>query len=694
VLDGTPVHRFFTFDRPSSTCAEGLAESFAKIVASLTCVGGEFVGFSSDAPVTMVGVHGGLGTLMMQKAGFVRHDTCEFHASARLLAVIDGVWPAQMNVPSVTQFVYLLWYILNDDWPLYRGRIVKFLAENEGDGALALIGRFNGDTLAEQRASALAELRKPEKPNVLRWNTLADIILFTPRYLEALQAALEEERLNAGPNAPSTSIPAMCSQWIKWSGSDKLRALLSMAVEFVTDIWQPADNEIALPDEHYNVAGCFKTFSRPRRVLQLLMKIESHLANVRALPSFQIVLQAFGDSQQDDVVALYKHLYSMARESVLRNSGRYLSGVLLFGGLADPLFAPVVFEALAHWKARPEAPRRRTPEGVRLESAISGSVQHAVVDDYLETLLEDTSWVEICDLIATLARDKSDFISSIVEAEEDTYVAFTLRSWRAALSHTQPVEKTFLNWDHQARGDGGSKKKSTEPAGKCATHITREAKVAVASVVHQSAQDVLKNSKPNKKQKRVAAKDDVAAAVNLDFERLKFSREQLAKAKEAASTAQEFYRQPHGGLSAEILAVFRSLELQVEGWRAPRIPLRSLLLQGKALPISLNTMCSADCLKVEKTTKKGNPGAIVTCSTCHRSYHVKCMVREGMLASGMQKADIVRLGSFVCKVCGGTAAANCVREVVDAPEPGRTREPTRAAVAAKARSRAKKRKRK
>lgn len=100
---------------------------------------------------------------------------------------------------------------------------------------------------------------------------------------------------------------------------------------------------------------------------------------------------------------------------MLRNSGRYLSGVLLFGGLADPLFAPVVFEALAHWKGRPEAPRRRTLEGVRLEEAISGSVQHAVVDDYLDTLLEDTSWDEIRGLISMLARDKSEFISSIVE---------------------------------------------------------------------------------------------------------------------------------------------------------------------------------------------------------------------------------------------------------------------------------------
>ena len=45
---------------------------------SITRVGGEFVGFSSDAPATMVGAQGGVGALRMDKAGFVRHDIVKF----------------------------------------------------------------------------------------------------------------------------------------------------------------------------------------------------------------------------------------------------------------------------------------------------------------------------------------------------------------------------------------------------------------------------------------------------------------------------------------------------------------------------------------------------------------------------------------------------------------------------------------
>jgi hypothetical protein len=458
VLDGAPVHRFYAFDRPVSSNASDLADSLAKIIQKLTAAGGEFVGFSTDAPATMIGVHGGVGALLMEKAGFVRHDTCEFHASARVIAIIGRMWPAQMNVPSVSQFVYLLWYILNDDWAMYRGRIIIFLSESSSVEALALIGRFDGSTLAEKRAAALAELKKPEKPNELRWNTLADILLFTPRYMEACQAAIDKERFNAGANAAAGSIASMCAQWIKWSGCKELQALLLVAAEFVTDIWLPADKEIALPDVIFGVPGCFKTFSRPRRVLQLLMRIEARLSDVTSLPSFRCVAATFPEGQRDNLVSHYKQLYSMARQAVLRNSGRYLSGVLLFGGLADAAFAATVFEALAHWKSMDGAPANRSAAGLRLEMALNDSdgQLHGQVDDFLRVLMDEPQWTAVRELIAALGRGKAEFVSMIVGATEDNFVTFTLRSWRAALSHTQPVEKTFLDWDHQTRGSGGS----------------------------------------------------------------------------------------------------------------------------------------------------------------------------------------------------------------------------------------------
>jgi len=101
IEDGMPRHQFFAFDRPPSTTAYDLACSLWKVCETLIAAGGQFVGIASDAPPTMIGGIGGVGTLLMDKAGmFLRHDTCEFHASARLLAIIDLLWPPQMNIPS------------------------------------------------------------------------------------------------------------------------------------------------------------------------------------------------------------------------------------------------------------------------------------------------------------------------------------------------------------------------------------------------------------------------------------------------------------------------------------------------------------------------------------------------------------------------------------------------------------------
>jgi hypothetical protein len=250
---------------------------------------------------------------------------------------------------------------------------VDDLCEDDQEALTRLLSRFRGETIAERAANAMRKLKKPEKPNVMRWNTLSEIILFTPLFFEAIQHALEAERFNCGSNAPAGSIAAMCTQWLKWSGSPKLCALLAMAVEFVTELWQPADKEIALPDLDYGVPGCFKTFSRPRRVLKVLLTIEGILEDLEARSSFETVVAAFADEGREEVVKLFKHMYSLARESVLRNSSRYLSGVLLFGALADPAFAPFVFEAFGHWKKLKRRPPLRTTQGKRLEKFLKES---------------------------------------------------------------------------------------------------------------------------------------------------------------------------------------------------------------------------------------------------------------------------------------------------------------------------------
>jgi hypothetical protein len=180
---------------------------------------------------------------------------------------------------------------------------------------------------------------------------------------------------------------------------------------------------------------------------------------------------------------------------------------------------------------------------------------------------------------------------------------WTLQSWRAALSNTQRVEKSFLDFDHQMRGTGG-KSKATEPTGKGASIVTVESKVLVKSVMNDSVQTVLVQRKEPKEQKVVASKKDIMKQVGLDFERLDFSCDDVERGHAAAQSAQEFYHEPRKGISAEIQAVFAALERDVEGWKGPRLVFADLLRFGERFDISLSTECSADCLLIEKLSKQ------------------------------------------------------------------------------------------
>jgi len=217
IKKGQPCHEFFGFDRPSGSTAPDFLVSLLSVVSQLQDGGGVFGGFSTDAPNVMVGNDGGLGTLVLEQYPSARHDTCEHHASARLLAVLDSIWPPVMNVPSVSQFLYLTWYILNEDWDLHRARMLQFLDQpGPPSDVKAVVSRF------KSREDAKDHVKKPLKPNKLRWATLAGIVKFVPLFLEALRFTFNQERVNAGANVQPCSVASMCIQWIKWSGSCRL----------------------------------------------------------------------------------------------------------------------------------------------------------------------------------------------------------------------------------------------------------------------------------------------------------------------------------------------------------------------------------------------------------------------------------------------------------------------------------------
>jgi len=219
------------FGASSGSDAESLAEQIVAFVEGFKGV--YFAGLSSDAPATMVGKSNGVGELLCRKFGrFIRHDTCEHHASACVARVIENLFPAQINVLSVTQFCFLAWYLLNTDWMKMRMIMHVQLgksAEQMDDGIAAMLrrkpDRVIGETVeaAAARLLASSDLNKPEKPNSNRWGTQARMILYVERFMPLLRVVFDEVRELGGSGAATpASVEAMATQWVKWSGSPKL----------------------------------------------------------------------------------------------------------------------------------------------------------------------------------------------------------------------------------------------------------------------------------------------------------------------------------------------------------------------------------------------------------------------------------------------------------------------------------------
>ena len=113
--------------------------------------------------------------------------------------------------------------------------------------------------------------------SVLGWETIASIVAFTRRFIPLFQLAFDRIR-----EVRPGSVPALASTWLKWSSSFQLLSLLDLVAEFIDRVWTPFALAADARDEHYDTEGQFKVFSRPRRVLEQLMVVESICEDVKS----------------------------------------------------------------------------------------------------------------------------------------------------------------------------------------------------------------------------------------------------------------------------------------------------------------------------------------------------------------------------------------------------------------------------
>lgn len=528
------------------------------------------------------------------------------------------------------------------------------------DNVAAALQNFGSEKDGEESAKLRfrEECVKPEKPVSFRFGTFPRTLAFIRQYFLALQFAANELRKTA------TDVSAgMCMEFIKWSASTQLQCLLEMASEFCV-LWKKYDDMINLPDLHYGVEGRQKVFSRTRRALDFLLEVEHVLDDVTALPSFKNAQEAFGDDRGEDVRRLYLQLYSMAKERILHNSGRYFRGVYLYGAFGDPEFALVaweVFSTLHKHRHRPQACSVAAKRLLELAKVPSVARMSDMEKQYLDGLTATASLDEMYQLLKPLrgnAPDTGAFVRGVLAGK--SVVAETLRGWLVQLSTTQPVEFGFRQWD--VRG-GAQKSKASTASGAAISLQTVESRVRTATVLSKAEANVLDEKKKEKKRRRAEAKKDIAVAISRAFDNLKPTKEEMKSATEKFKNSRGFFARPYLGVSVEIDAVQQEIEKQWADYIPPNNfkHFGALLLEGRGLKVEIRIVCVAECER--PVGSKGRPLAVFCCTGCKREFHVKCMRNLGFVEKGKNDKECQESG-FLCELCGGVTVATAVGENV------------------------------
>jgi hypothetical protein len=522
-----------------------------------------------------------------------------------------------------------------------------------------MLDRFPGENHEAKRREAVRGLKKPQKPNSSRWETLYDAIVFVSKYLELIQCAFDWVRVSSGSGAKTGSVPFMCAQVIKWMGSAKLCAHLELARKFA-ELWMEHNQLVGRKDEFFGFDGRFAVFSRPRRSLDLLMALEDKLKDNSGL---EILRRAYGELR-NDANLLYMRLYQTAIGALKRNAARYFSGMYLLGGFGDPEFCSSVWNALSTWKKarnRPSSPEFHADKrAVRLLALMHeielGGFEKAEFDLHTsEKALEDVYQLVLC----LRERGSGAFVEEILHGEGGGSIAWCLRSWRMCLSNTQCVEKTFQDHDYvDAGGRTKFKGKGSKAQGKQVGPDLNSAAVSTTNFANS-----LKPKTEKKKPSR--AKLDISSWAERTIDGLTATNAEWTRAAAECKAEAKFYHEPNSGDGLSLAMREKLLALERRGEQVGNVKksIHDLMKEGLELEIEFNVICSENCMKLTEGKRRGRGELQICCSSCQRSFHVSCMVAEDMLQKAYPKKQLEQI-EFSCSGCSGSKEKNAPKKGV------------------------------
>ncbi len=345
-----------------------------------------------------------------------------------------------------------------------------------------------------------------------------------------------------------------------------------------------------------------------------------------------------------------------------RNHVRYLSGVYAYTGFGDASSAEVVWEAFAHLKNHKENPRLHTRRGQRIEEWLrAGAEEMSEQHKEFAKLTNPQHMNAEFELVRPLlngGREPTEeqrrvYVTSIRTSEN--LVAKQRRIWIPALSSTQPVEKTFLDYDNNvSRNSGGKKGKKSAPAGKDLQLDFTSAKVTVAQARAAIERKQLKviNAREKSSLKKAPAKKHIKRVAEAEMEQLRATPGELKRARKQLKGPKERRTRPRGGVSVADSAMLKNFEADYlrENFRPARRRMAQLMADGALIEVSISCTCYPSNLCLRRENNKGARGKMLTCQKCAKMYHVKCLIGTGFVS----KADTKDVEfAFDCPACAG-----------------------------------------
>jgi len=649
--------------------------------------------FSGDNIVTNHGEHGGIAALLGSDVGhFVPFVGCAKHGWSLLFTTpYKSIMPPnKINQLTPGQLVYMISFCQNDDYVLIRSTMARILADYakapalvkpDFDRMLAGFGEKNASRL-QRVECAIAGLKKLEMVSESRFTGYADAFLFLERFGPLWLVAADELRCKA-KKRQSGSLGAMLRDWIEFSASEELQAMMECFLNEYLAFWRRYYVRLSQrtpfgDSPHFNAAGRLEFVLDVEEDLKQMVEHPDDHFNVEGFVS--VLARRGSDDEPADGRAIINCFLQVALSTFERNFGRYKCGIYILFGLANPNTTVDVYDGVfGSRKAKISDRAQQIRDLWNLEEL---SEDH---HGYLNVLLSGrfkSGAKALADLMRGKNADVEQFVTAICEPGMNECAQWCQFYVRPILSDSTPVERGLLSGDVVSIVRHGPKKPGTGGTASFGNlrSDTVESMVVLAQTAHVEEQIIVHQLSVEKEHSDAEQKKNVdeghvkgltqqrsvrsKIGFNLLGESLvKISptSEEYDAGKVRAVAQEKRFKRPR---NLDHLFANEFEETKVKSFsKATDLPgdgkkhkgrkvdsLEALQLKGRRLLLPFQNGCFTDGRCLGKGLR-GQRREWMGCDSCGAFYHYGCALDHQLfVAPAREKIDFSMI-EFFCELC-------------------------------------------